>query len=37
MKIQIPEKANEIITTLTAAGYEAYVVAPITTRPFSLE
>ena len=26
MKIQIPEKANEIITTLTAAGYEAYVV-----------
>ncbi len=26
MQIQIPEKANEIITTLTAAGYEAYVV-----------
>ena len=26
MKIQIPEKANEIITTLTDAGYEAYVV-----------
>lgn len=26
MQIQIPEKANEIITTLTDAGYEAYVV-----------
>ena len=26
MTIQIPEKANEIITTLTDAGYEAYVV-----------
>ena len=26
MKIQIPEKANEIIATLAEAGYEAYVV-----------
>lgn len=26
MKIQIPEKANYIIQTITAAGYEAYVV-----------
>ncbi len=26
MTIQIPEKANEIITTLSDAGYEAYVV-----------
>ena len=26
MKIQIPEKVNKIIGTLTCAGYEAYAV-----------